>query len=208
MVRVLCALAVLAFSCEAVPAQISILGTTSMGLPTIPGAVVLSPLSGPSPFSAATLPGAPDTSLAPVPLGSDPTTPGTVVNCAPPSAIAVATLPGSISASPLGSTTGTAVTSAPIGSALNASGDCSLNGNTGPGNPAALPLMTPTISGALPGTLQPPTPNLGEASISPPAMTPTPNATACNESLSMNLATPGLIASPETASAALRPPGC
>ena len=43
-----------------------------------------SPLNGPSPFSAVTQPGTPDTTLAPVPLASDPTTPGTVVTCSTP----------------------------------------------------------------------------------------------------------------------------
>src|ERR1700761_2440130 len=65
-------------------AQVSTMGTTAMGLPSTPGAIVSSPLYGPSPFSATTQPGAPDTTLAPVPLASDPSTPGTVVTCAPP----------------------------------------------------------------------------------------------------------------------------
>src|SRR3954467_3184102 len=67
--------------CTACLAQISTLGTTAMGLATTPGAILTSPLNGPSPFSATTQPGTPDTTLAPVPLASDPTTPGTVVTC-------------------------------------------------------------------------------------------------------------------------------
>src|SRR4051794_5124291 len=70
--------------CDAGLAQVSTMGTTGMGLSSTPGAIVSSPLNGPSPFSAATQPGAPDTTLAPVPLASDPTTPGTVVTCSPP----------------------------------------------------------------------------------------------------------------------------
>src|ERR1700751_775666 len=70
--------------CDASLAQVSTMGTTAMGLSSTPGAIVSSPLNGPSPFSAATQPGAPDTTLAPVPLASDPTTPGTVVICSPP----------------------------------------------------------------------------------------------------------------------------
>ena len=73
--------------CTASMAQVSTLGTTSMGLATTPGAIVTSPLSGPSPFSATTLSGTPDTTLAPVPLASDPTTPGTVVSCSTPTGL-------------------------------------------------------------------------------------------------------------------------
>src|ERR1700729_1777529 len=65
-------------------AQVSTMGTTAMGLSSMPGAIVTSPLNGPSPFSAMTQPGTPDTTLAPVPLASDPTMPGTVVTCAAP----------------------------------------------------------------------------------------------------------------------------
>jgi hypothetical protein len=49
-------------------AQVSTMGTTAMGIPSTPGAIVASPLTGPSPFSAVTLPGTPNTTLAPVPL--------------------------------------------------------------------------------------------------------------------------------------------
>src|SRR6266852_9128551 len=70
--------------CGASLAQVSTMGTTAMGLSSTAGAIVASPLNGPSPFSAATQPGAPDTTLAPVPLASDPTTPGTVVTCSTP----------------------------------------------------------------------------------------------------------------------------
>ena len=48
------------------------MGTTAMGLPTTPGTIVISPLNGPGPFSAVTQPGTPGTTLAPVPLASDP----------------------------------------------------------------------------------------------------------------------------------------
>src|SRR3981189_440560 len=65
-------------------AQVSTMGSTAMGLPTTPATIVTSPLYGPSPFSATTLPNSPGTTLAPVPLASDPTTPGTVVTCATP----------------------------------------------------------------------------------------------------------------------------
>jgi hypothetical protein len=64
-------------------AQVSTMGSTAMGLPSTPGTIQSSPLSGPSPFSALTQ-AAPDTTLAPLPLASDPTIPGTAVTCATP----------------------------------------------------------------------------------------------------------------------------
>src|SRR6266478_3587155 len=70
--------------CHASLAQVSTMGTTAMGLSSTPGAILSSPLNGPSPFSAATQPGVPDTTLAAVPLASDPTTPGTVITCSTP----------------------------------------------------------------------------------------------------------------------------
>jgi hypothetical protein len=86
MLRLLVTTAALLFGANACLAQVSTIGTTAMGLPSTPGTVVSSPLNGPSPFSAVTQPGVPDTTLAPVPLALDPTTPGTVVTCSPPSA--------------------------------------------------------------------------------------------------------------------------
>ena len=76
--------AALLLGCNASLAQVSTMGTTAMGLPSTPAAIVTSPLNGPSPFSATTQPGVPDTTLAPVPLASDPTIPGTVLTCATP----------------------------------------------------------------------------------------------------------------------------
>src|SRR5882724_7555603 len=76
--------AILLSGCGSCLAQVSTMGTTAMGLASTPGTIVTSPLNGPSPFSATTQPGTPDTTLAPVPLASDPTTPGTVVTCATP----------------------------------------------------------------------------------------------------------------------------
>src|ERR1700730_16598384 len=75
--------ATLLLGAHACLAQVSTMGSTAMGLPSTPGTVLSSPLTGPSPFSATTQPGAADTTLAPVPLASDPTTPGTSVNCSP-----------------------------------------------------------------------------------------------------------------------------
>src|SRR5437588_104422 len=84
MRRLLVTTAILLAGCNAGLAQVSTMGSTAMGLPSTPGAIVTSPLNGPSPFSATTQPNSPDTTLAPVPLASDPTTPGTVVTCATP----------------------------------------------------------------------------------------------------------------------------
>jgi hypothetical protein len=63
--------AVLLFGCHTSLAQVSTMGTTAMGLPSTPGAIVSSPLNGPSPFSTATQPGVPDTTLAAVQPASD-----------------------------------------------------------------------------------------------------------------------------------------
>ncbi len=84
MHRLLLTMATLLLGAHAGLAQVSTMGTTAMGLPSMPATIVTSPLYGPSPFSATTLPGAPDTTLAPVPLASDPTIPGAVVTCATP----------------------------------------------------------------------------------------------------------------------------
>src|SRR6476619_8354672 len=82
--RLLFTTAILLAGCNAGLAQVSTMGSTAMGLPSTPGAIVTSPLNGPGPFSATTQPGTPVTTLAPVPLASDPTTPGTVVTCSTP----------------------------------------------------------------------------------------------------------------------------
>src|SRR5580700_6542496 len=84
MRRLLFTATALLLGCNAGLAQVSTMGTTAMGLSSTPGTIVTSPLNGPSPFSATTQPGAPVTTLAPVPLASDPTTPGTVVTCSTP----------------------------------------------------------------------------------------------------------------------------
>src|ERR1700680_244921 len=85
MRRLLFTMATLLLDAHVCLAQVSTMGSTDIGLPSTPGTILTSPLNGPSPFSATTQPGVPDTTLAPVPLASDPTTPGTVVTCAIPS---------------------------------------------------------------------------------------------------------------------------
>src|SRR6476619_1521495 len=84
MRRLLVTAGILLLGCNAGFAQVSTLGTTAMGIPTTPGTILISPLNGPGPFSAITQPGTPGTTLAPVPLASNPATPGTVVTCATP----------------------------------------------------------------------------------------------------------------------------
>src|ERR1700681_3938887 len=84
MRRLLFTTAILLAGCNACLAQVSTMGSTAMGLSSTPGTIVTSPLNGPNPFSATTQPGTPDTTLAPVPLASNPTTPGTVVTCSTP----------------------------------------------------------------------------------------------------------------------------
>src|SRR4029077_20912838 len=87
MRTLLCVTAALSLIGSSCQAQVSTMGTTAMGIPTTPGAIVSSPLAGPSPFSslfsAATVPGAPATTLASPPLAQDPTIPGTSVSCSP-----------------------------------------------------------------------------------------------------------------------------
>ena len=100
--QLLTAAAALLLGGNASLAQVSTMGTTAMGLSSTPGAIVSSPLNGPSPFSATTVPGTPDTTLAPVPLASDPTTPGMVLICSAPSgqiAQGIPVVPGTISTS-------------------------------------------------------------------------------------------------------------
>src|SRR5271170_5112532 len=101
--------AVLLLGCNVGLAQVSTMGSTAMGLPTTPGAIVSSPLNGPSPFSAATQTDTPDTTLAPLPLTSNPATPGTFVTCSTPSGQIAPATPTVIviSTSAMGATTGT-----------------------------------------------------------------------------------------------------
>src|SRR3977135_4415847 len=84
MRRLLFTTAALLLGCNASLAQVSTMGSTAMGLSSTPGTIVTSPLNGPGPFSATTQPGTPVTTLAPVPMASDPATPGTVVTCSTP----------------------------------------------------------------------------------------------------------------------------
>jgi len=74
MRRLLFTVAALLLGCNAGLAQVSTMGTTAMGLPTIPATIVTSPLYGPGPFSGDNLAGrSRQRRLAPVPLASNPT---------------------------------------------------------------------------------------------------------------------------------------
>jgi hypothetical protein len=114
-------------------AQVSTMGSTAMGLPSTLGTIQSSPLGGPSPFSALAQ-AAPDTTLAPVPLASDPTIPGTVVTCSTPTgqitpgtpAVPITSLP-----STTGTTGATSSISAPTMSAGPVTSSTSTTGGAG-----------------------------------------------------------------------------
>src|ERR1700726_4219749 len=128
MRRLLIMAAALLLGCNAGLAQVSTMGTTAMGLSSTPGTRVTSPLSGPSPFSATTQPGTPDTTLAPVPLASDPTTPGTVVTCASPSGQITPATPG-VPVTSVSATVGTTGTTPSVSAAPTIS-SASITGST------------------------------------------------------------------------------
>ncbi|WP_342731601.1 hypothetical protein [Bradyrhizobium sp. B117] len=215
-----------------VRAQVATTGTTAMDLPTVPGAVVISPLNSPGPFSASTVPGTPDTTLAPVPLATDPTTPGTVVTCAPPS-----TSPAPVPATPTVSSTGLptpgiAVPILPvIGQNSSAIGTISAAAPAGTGatvacsstpggqvvSAASLPLSIPQVPASpAPGTIMADT-NSGDGTGIDPnaAVVPSPNSSACMEGVSMSLASPATVlpanasgAAPTPGVSPILPPGC
>ena len=207
MRRSLPTVAILLVICNASLAQVSTMGTTAMGIPSMPGAIVSSPLNGPGLFSAATEPGTLDTTLAPVPLALNPTMPGTVVTCPPP-------IPSTLSASaalgtigtPIGSTTGTISPASPLGSSSTTG--CSSTPGGLPTNGPDLPLSTPEIpSGALLGAIQPAIVGLASTSIDPDlTVVPTPNSAACREGVTMNLSNSGTMA-PASATRATATPG-
>lgn len=201
MIRIVLATTIaLLLGCSSSEAQVSTMGTTAMGLPTVPGAIVTSPLNSPGPFSATTEPGVPDTTLAPVPLASDPTTPGTVVVCATPSTspmpVPATPIVSSIGASasgigaPLlpvtgqtGSSIGTIPAAAPAGTGTTVA--CSSTPGGLATSAASLPLSIPQVPSSLaPGTILADTSAAGGTGIDPnAAVMPSPNSTACAEGL-------------------------
>jgi hypothetical protein len=202
-------------------AQVSTMGTTAMDLPTTQGAIVSSPLNGPSPFSSLAQSTAPVTTLAPVPTAQDPTTPGTVVTCASasnttastPSALSTIPSPlgNPLAASSLGSATGT-VASTPLlgGSTLTSS--CSTTSGSAFSNGSALPLFVPAVPsqpavGTIDTSIAPP----ANAGVDPTAMSPTPNASACSESVTIDLTSQAMASANATGAAAtpgVAPAGC
>lgn len=176
MRRLLFTTAILLAGCNACLAQISTMGTTAMGLPSTPATIVTSPLYGPSPFSATTEPGAPDTTLAPVPLASDPATPGTVVICSTPTGQIAPGTPSVPVTSMLaiGSTTGTTpsvstpstISTVPPTSATSTTGNATTEM---PANP--LGTIPTSITGSTTGTISPVSP-LGSSSTTVCSSTP------------------------------------
>jgi hypothetical protein len=150
-------------------AQMSTMGTTELGIPTTPGAIVSSPLGGPSPFtslfSASTVPGAPATTLASPPLAQDPTTPGTSVNCSP-TAVALSPSVMSVTSTNTSAAAGSTAAMSPFGTspAMNPIGATTMPmSNTVPMTssltqplvlPPAMPVMiVGAVSGSTTGTV-------------------------------------------------------
>jgi hypothetical protein len=166
-------------SCEA---QVSTMGSTAMALPTTPGAIVSSPLAGPSPFSslfsAATVPGAPATTLASPPLAQDPTIPGTSVNCSPmlvelsPSVMSVTSTATTASASPTATVSPLGAITMPGSSAAPVTAGASAL----PSLPPAAPVkIMGSIAGSATGTITS-TSSLGSSTASSSCTTAPGNA--------------------------------
>jgi hypothetical protein len=209
----------LSIGCSA-RAQVATMGSTSMSLPTVPGAIVTAPLNSPGPFSATTLSGTADTTLAPVPLASNPAMPGTYVTCGTPSPLLLAgaavptvtatgTTPSALSTSssfstPAGSSTGT-VSSSLVGASQTTV--CS-NIPGGPATPASsLSLSTPQVPASPPpGSISPDVTAGGDTSLDSGTMpAPTPNGSSCTEGVTMSLSNPGTIAAANATGAAATP---
>lgn len=202
-------------------AQVSTMGTTSMNLPTTQGAIVSSPLNGPSPFSSLAQTTAPVTTLAPVPLAQDPTAPGTVVTCASASG-ATASTPSALSTipSPLGNPLGAAlqgsatgtVASAPVLGSSTLTSNCGTTSGSTFSNGSALPLFVPAVPsqpavGTIDASIAPP----ANAGVDATAMSPTPNASACSESVTIDLTSQAMASANATGAAAtpgVAPAGC
>jgi hypothetical protein len=156
--------ATLLLGCNASLAQVSTIGTTAMGLSSTPGTIVISPLNGPSPYSSTTQPGVPDTTLAPVPLASDPTIPGTVVTCSTPIGVIAPGIP-TVPATSMSAVGGT-IGSMPSTSALPNPASASGTGSTATMMPSAAVTATaipvPVIVSTT-GTISPTT-QLGSSS--------------------------------------------
>jgi hypothetical protein len=205
---------------EPCAAQVSTMGTTAMGLPTVPGVIVSSPLNGPSPFTSLTQSNAPVTTLAPIPTAQDPTQPGTVVTCSAASGT-MASTPSAMSTipSPIGNALGTitassatgTVSPSPVLGSSTLTSSCTTSG-TASVNGAALPLFIPAIPrqpavGTIQAGIAAPTSSTADLI----AMSPTPNASACSESVTIDLTTPAMSAANASGAAAtpgVAPAGC
>jgi hypothetical protein len=228
MIRIMLVMAIALLLGTESEAQVATMGTTAMSLPTVPGAIVTSPLNSPGPFSATTEPGAPDTTLAPVPLASDPTTPGTVIVCTTP-----VTSPTPVPATPIvsstgsstagvvtpilpvnGSSTGTIAAASPAGTATPVACSSTPGGQTT--TAASLPLSIPQVPvSPAPGSILADAVGAGGTGIDPNAVVPSPNSSACMEGVSMNLASPATVlpanasgAAPTPGVSPILPPGC
>ena len=203
MRRLLLTTGMLLLSCSACLAQVSTMGSTAMGLPTTPGTIVTSPLNGPGPFSATTQPGTSDTTLAPVPLASDPTTPGTVVTCSTPTGQIAPGTPAVpvTSMSAMGGTMGSmpSAIAPPTISAVPAASSASATGN------GIAPYLTLSAQPAtsfmtdFPGTTIPAPPLPATPAPPPPSITvpsaPPPSTMSSAVSTSMMGGTPAMPAS-------------
>jgi hypothetical protein len=217
-------IAFLLLSCGAGHAQVATAGSTSMSLPTVPGAIVTQPLNTPGPFSAATVSGMADTTLAPVPLASNPATPGTFVTCTTPSPLLVAGVPApTVTATGAASSTSSSSTSSFTTAAGSTTGTISA-ATVGaaqatvcsdiPGGPATPPsvslsLSTPQVqANPQPGVIAPDVSAGGDTSLDQASAmpVPTPNASSCTEGVSMSLSNPGTMA-PANATGAAPTPG-
>jgi hypothetical protein len=156
--------AALLLGCNVSLAQVSTMGTTTMGLSSTPGAIVISPLNGPSPFSATTQLGVPDTTLAPVPLASDPTIPGTVVTCSTPIGLIAPGIPAvpATSMSAVGGTTGSMPSTSALPNTVSASGAGSTATMMPPTAVTATTIPVPVVVSTT-GTISPTT-QLGSSS--------------------------------------------
>ena len=167
--RIFCTMMVLLLGGGSCMAQMSTMGTTQLALPTTPGAIVSSPLGGPSPFtslfSAATVPGAPATTLTSPPLALDPTIPGTSLSCSPtavalsPSVMSVTSTNTGVSASSAAAMNpvGTSTAGSPLGAITTSMSNAApMTSSTSP--PAVLPpampvLIVGAVSGSTTGTI-------------------------------------------------------
>src|SRR5260370_1707979 len=188
MRRLLFTTAAMLVGCTGCLAQVATMGSTAMGISSRPGAIVTSPLTGPGPFSATTQPGTPVTTLAPVPLASDPTTPGTVVTCSTPSGQitpGTAAVPVT-SLSAVGGAAGTPASAAPTMPAVTAS----TSATTAPLLLSAQPATS--FMSDFPGSTVPVTSS--PISAPPPSTTPAP------------VPTPSALPNPGSPSKAGNPP--